>query len=228
MGLTAGSLPGYADDRIVSAMNHLAGHAGMKALELGPLEASHTALLHEAGASVVAVEGSARAFVKCLIVKEILGLERASILLGDFVPYLHETDEQFDLVLASGVLYHMQDPLDLLESMAKVTSTIVIWTHYFDDAAVMANESVARMFVDAPTDVTWRGRTFKLHRRQYLEALGWGGFCGGPEASARWMERDDLMSVLGDLGFDSVTVLSEAVEHVNGPSILLCAERSAR
>lgn len=223
--LNAGTLPGYADGRIVSAINHLGGVDGMKVLELGPLEASHSYMLHEAGATVVAVEGSARAYVKCLIVKEILGMQRARFLLGDFVPYLHETNEQFDLVLASGVLYHMQDPIDLLESMAKVTSKIVIWTHYFDADAVSASAGVSRTFVDDPTEVHWHDRTLTLHPRHYLEALGWGGFCGGPEASARWMERDGLMSVLGDLGFGSITVLSEDVDHVNGPSILLCAER---
>ncbi len=225
MGLNAGPLPGYADDRIVAAINHLGGVSGLKVLELGPLEASHTFMLHRAGAEVVAVEGSSRAFLKCLVVKEILQLDRARFLLGDFVPYLHETTEHFDMVLASGVLYHMQDPIDLLESMARVTDKIVIWTHYFDAAAVAAKEGVSRTFVDAPTPVKWRDHTLTLHPRHYLEALGWGGFCGGPEASARWMERDGLMTVLGDLGFARITVLGEAVDHVNGPSILLCAER---
>ncbi len=225
LGLTAGILPTWADDRIDLILGHLGSVDGLKVLELGPLEAGHTYMMHKAGADVIAVEASARAYLKCLVVKEILDLERAKFELGDFMPYLHDTTEHFDLVLASGVLYHMQDPLDLLASIAKVTDKIAIWTHFWDRDAVASVERISRTFVDAPVDVEWRGRTLTLHPRHYLEALGWGGFCGGPEASAKWLERDGLMSVLADLGFSKITVLDESLAHVNGPHILFVAER---
>ena len=66
------------------------------------------------GASVVAVESNTRAYLKCLVVKELLDLQRCHFLLGDFVPYLQETPERFELLLASGVLYHSPDPLAML------------------------------------------------------------------------------------------------------------------
>ena len=55
------------------------GLAGKTVLELGPFEGYQTALLEWSGVeSVVAVEASRTAFLKCLVVKELLEIGRAS------------------------------------------------------------------------------------------------------------------------------------------------------
>ena len=182
-------------------------------------------MLHAAGAEVTAVEGSTRAYLKCLVVKELLGLDRCHFLLGDFLEYLRTTDVRADLVVASGVLYHAPDPIALLEAIGAVTDRIGIWTHYFERTVIDADPAKARLFQSAPEQVEWHGRHLTLHRRAYLEALAWGGFCGGPESSALWMERDGLLAVLDGLGFGRVTVQFDDPHHQNGPCIMLCAER---
>lgn len=224
-GLTAGTTPLFEDPRITWTIERAGGVQGKRVLELGPLEAGHTSMLHEAGATVVSIESNSRAFVKCLIVKEVLGLDRCSFLLGDFMPYLQETDERFDLVVASGVLYHSPDPLGLLESIARVASRVAIWTHYFEPEVVAADPSQTRMFVPELETVAWHGHEFELHRRNYLESLQWGGFCGGPESSALWMEREDLMTVLTELSYPRIDVLHDDLGHPNGACIMLFAER---
>lgn len=224
-GLTAGSTPLFEDPRITWTIERAGGVQGKRVLELGPLEAGHTSMLHEAGASVVSIESNSRAYVKCLIVKEVLGLDRCSFLLGDFMPYLQETDDRFDLVVASGVLYHSPDPLGLLESIARIGSRVAIWTHYFEPEVVTADPSQARMFVPEVETVVWRDHSFDLHRRNYLESLQWGGFCGGPESSALWMERDDLMAALMELGYSRIDILHDDLGHPNGACIMLFAER---
>lgn len=225
LGVSAGAVPLFADHRISWLIEHLGGVDGWKVLELGPLEGGHSAMLHEARAEVLAVEGNTRAYLKCLIVKELLGLDRCRFLLGDFLEHLRTTDDRVDLVLASGVLYHAPDPVALLEAIAAVTDRVAIWTHYFDAEVVAADPAKARLFQSSPEQLDWSGRTLQLHRRVYLEALQWGGFCGGPETSALWMERDGLMAVLDGLGFSRVTVQFDDVLHPNGPCIMLCAER---
>ncbi len=225
LGLHAGHLPTFDDTRIKLLLAHLDSIKSYKVLELGPLEGGHTYMLHEAGARVIAIEGNSRSFLKCLVVKEILNLNRAHFFLGDFVPFLETTHDKFDMVIASGVLYHTLDPVHLLESIAPHTDKIAIWTHYWAEEPVTSDESIARVFMDPPTSVEWRGESITLHPRHYREALGWTGFCGGPETSANWLERDDLMRVLTQLGFVNITVLEEDTAHVNGPAILLCAER---
>jgi len=41
---------------------------------------------------------------------------------------------------------------------------------------------------------------------------------------ARWIERDSLLAVLAALGFGSIRVLDDQIDHPAGPSILLIAE----
>lgn len=224
-GVNAGAVPLFDDPRISWLVEHVGGVDGFRVLELGPLEGGHTAMLHAAGASVVAIESNTRAYLKCLVVKEILDLERCHFLLGDFVPYLQECTERFDLLLASGVLYHSPDPLALLEAMGRSADRIAIWTHYFDPDVVAADPGKERMFVPEVERVSWRGHDLVLHRRNYLESLEWTGFCGGPESSALWMERAGLFAVLEGLGYARITVQREDLDNPNGACIMLCAER---
>lgn len=225
-GLTAGQVPLFEDPRITWTIEQVGGVEGRRVLELGPLEAAHSYMLHEAGASVVAIEANTRAYLKCLIVKELTGLDRCSFLLGDFVPYLETTEERFDLLLASGVLYHSPDPVGLLTAMARVADRVAIWTHYYEPDVVAADEGKSRMFVKEVQQVEWHGHTLHLHRRNYLESLQWSGFCGGPETSALWMERADLMTVLTELGLGRITVQADDLENPNGACVMLYAERS--
>jgi len=157
--------------------------------------------------------------------KELLSFERARFLRGDFVEFLKGNRERYDLVLASGVLYHMTDPLELLELMALSSHRLAIWTHYFD-ADILMKSAMARQFQGDSEPVTFGDATYVLHPREYLEALNWGGFCGGPETFARWMERDDLLDALRVLGFGKVEISHDDRHHQNGPSFLLLAERS--
>ncbi len=224
-GLHAGHLPTFDDTRIKAVLAHLDSIKTFKVLELGPLEGGHTYMLHEAGARVVAIESSSRSFLKCLVVKEILNLNRAHFFFGDFVPYLESSHDKFDLVLASGVLYHMADPVHLLERIAHVTDKIAIWTHYWEAETVADDDAISEVFLDPPIETEWRGIAITLHPRHYREAVGWTRSCDGPEMSANWLERDGLMTVLTQLGFTTITVLEEDPHGVNGPCILLCAER---
>ena len=175
---------------------------------------------------MTAIESNSRAFLKCLVSKELLSFQRARFQRGDFVEFLKSNREQYDLVLASGVLYHMTDPLELLELMASSGRRLAIWTHYFDERIIMGSE-LARQFQLEPEPVSVGDVTYILHPREYLEALSYEGFCGGPETYARWMERDDLLDALRALGFDQVEVSHDHRDHKHGPSLLLLAERSS-
>jgi len=77
---------------------------GLHILELGPLEAAHSFQLEQLGAaSITAVEANAEAFLKCLIVKELLGLKVCHFLLGDVIEFASKTDRKFDIVFCSGI-----------------------------------------------------------------------------------------------------------------------------
>ncbi len=62
----------FEDRRISWMIDQLEGVEGLRILELGPLEGGHTYMLDRAGADVVAIEANQRAYLKCLITKEVL------------------------------------------------------------------------------------------------------------------------------------------------------------
>ena len=115
-GLKAGTTPFFTADPRPDDCARLLGSDGrldgMRVLELGPLEGAHTYKLEKLGAaSILAIEGNAQAYLKCLITKEITGITAAHFLHGDFTQYLASARDPFDLVFCSGVLYHIVDPV---------------------------------------------------------------------------------------------------------------------
>lgn len=73
--LKAGGIPLFQDSRVAWAFERLGGVVGQNVLELGPLEGGHSYMLELAGAaSVIAIEANTRAYLKCLVVKEIFNL----------------------------------------------------------------------------------------------------------------------------------------------------------
>jgi hypothetical protein len=224
LGVSAGASLLFDDARMKWLIDAVGGMEGLRVLELGPLEAGHTWMMHNAGATIDAIEANSRSFLKCLVVKELLGLERVSFQRGDCIAFLETEPEPYDLVVASGVLYHMRDPLRLLDLLAGVGDRLMLWTHYYDGAHIP--EDHRRQFTAAPIEVTAStGRRCVLHPRHYVEALNSADFCGGPAETANWMEREDILGHLRDLGFDQIEVAFDE-HHVNGPSFCVLAQRT--
>ena len=124
--LKAGATPLFDDPRIAWAHHRLmemglaGGFSGRDVLELGPLEGGHTYLIDRLEAtSVTAVEANARAYLKCLIAKETFGMPRAKFLLGDCLEFLRTTERRFGVGVACGILYHLTNPVELLELLAR-------------------------------------------------------------------------------------------------------------
>jgi 2-polyprenyl-3-methyl-5-hydroxy-6-metoxy-1,4-benzoquinol methylase len=190
---------------------------GMRVLELGPLEGAHTYQLEKLGAaSILAIEANAEAFLKCLITKEILCLGVAKFVYGDFYEYLNETNEEYDLVFCCGVLYHMSDPIALIESIAKVTDRCFIWTHYYDSAHY---RGTARQICSDP-----QYSSIKFYVAKY-DNMDYGRFWGGNRSASVWLDRDDIISTFRRVGFNRINVITEDVDHPNGACLSFAAQR---
>ncbi len=217
-----GADPLFEDPRVDWAAAALGGVGQRSVLELGPLEGAHTARLEALGARVTAVEADTGAFLRSLVVKNALGL-KASFLLGDALGHLEGCDARYDLVFASGVLYHMADPLALLRAIARVTGRLYLWTHVFDRDAAAARRLHFPSLDGTPVERD--GLTVTYHRRRYLP-LRWGGFCGGTGPWASWLSRDDLERALEHYGLEVVAVGHETADHPHGPCLSLAAVRA--
>ncbi len=222
------SVPGpvklFEDARIHWAAEILGGFADQNVLELGPLEGAHSRTLQSMGAKkVTAIEANRHAFLKCLCIKEIFQLDRVSFQLGDFVTFLRESTGRYDAIVACGVLYHMTDPIELIDLISRHTDRVFLWTHHYDDL-IVSKDYLARRF-QAPVSMDYHGWTYKGAQQSYMEAVQASGFCGGSQATSCWLTRQSILNALTHFGFTNLVVGFEDPDHVNGPAIAICAQR---
>ena len=224
-GVKAGALATYQDPRIAWAIERYGSLEGREVLELGPLEAGHTSMLEGAGARVDAVEANQLAFMRCLVAKEIMGLTRSRFWLGDFIQWLENTDKIYDLIVASGVLYHLSDPLHLFELIAKRSSAVYIWTHVVWEEHMPPDDLRRVVFAPEAEEHQFHGVRVRTYRRTYLQAEANPAFCGGMRDEHRWLHRDDLFEALKAVGFHDIQTAHEEPGHLFGPAISIFARK---
>jgi hypothetical protein len=181
---------------------------GARVLELGPLEGGHTYQLEKLGADVLAIEGNAEGYLKCLIVKEIFDL-KSRFLYGNFSQYLERGPPDFDLIFAAGVIYHMVEPLALIRLICQSSPRAFIWTHYYEQK--LCKGFFSRSIKDE------RGYAAPHYRRNYFNPGG-SMFWGGLASYACWLERDSLLDAFRHFGHPHIEIMEETPHHPNGPS----------
>jgi hypothetical protein len=228
LNVKAGVATFYADNRILWAIEQFGSIEGRRILELGPLEASHTWLLEQQGPSVIhSIEANKLSYLRCLVVKEILGMTTAKFFLGDFAEWLDKSGERYDLVIASGVLYHMSDPIALIRSIAERTDAFYLWTHYVSDDAMPPGDPRRGALIGQAEVHQSEGVGVRLFKRSYYGAWKSKSFCGGPHDLHRWIERNDLLALIRAFGFDDIRIAHDEPLHPNGPSFSIFAHRTS-
>ena len=223
----AGNIPLFEDHRIKWLAEQVGGLEGQSILELGPLEGGHSYLLEKLGAArIVAVEADRYAYLKCLIIKELLDLKRVSFQCGDGVAYLREADcETYDLCLASGVLYHMQNPAELLALLAKhCLKHLFLWTHYYEETALAKRKKIWRRHT-RQQQAEYGGFNYTLFRYEYQEGRFAAGFSGGTAEFSHWMSRADILRCLEYFGFAELRIGFDEPDHQHGPAFAVLASR---
>ncbi|MEA2638197.1 MAG: hypothetical protein QOE18_1254, partial [Chloroflexota bacterium] len=159
----------------------------------------------------------------CRRVKELFGLDRCSFLCGDALEFLAAGDEKFDLCIASGILYHMVEPVRLIELISSRARRLIMWTHFYDDDA-LANRRLAKRLGAAQAS-EHAGFAHRVHRHRYGSDTRLGGFCGGTQPYSHWLPREELLRALAHFGWGDVEIAFEEKSHPNGPALALVATR---
>jgi hypothetical protein len=215
----------FEDDRVTWAEEFFGNFTNWRILELGPLEGGHSYMFQNKNANkVISIEANTRAFLKCLCIKEILKLDRVEFKLGDFMSFLKKDHSKYDLVFASGVLYHMEEPIELLELISKVSDKIFLWTHYYDEDIISKRNELAHKFKPV-SSFDYDGVSYEYATQSYKKALNWQGFCGGPKQVSKWLTRDSIIKALRQFGFVDIQINFNQPDHQNGPAFAICAKK---
>lgn len=236
LGVTSGNAKLFDDPRIHWMIERLGGVAGWRVLELGPLEGGHSYMLQQAGAEhVVAVEACAMSYLKCLVVKDLCQLARVDFRYGDFMAFLETDGAAFDLVVASGVLYHQRDPIACIERMAARSDKVFLWTHYYTDD-LCSSQMRSDMFEPVPAGRPFPGavrappapgdgfscEVFRLNYDTYLPGVK---YRGGVDDHSHWMRREDILSCLRHYGLADIEVAFDQADHPFAANFALLAKR---
>ncbi len=223
--LQAGGATLFDDARITWAAEQLNGFQDVRVLELGPLEGGHSYMLEKMGVqSILSIESNTRAYLKCLISKEIFNLSRTHFILGDFIPYLQQTQDHYDFCLASGVLYHMKNPVELIALIAKCADSVMFFTHYYQ-ADIIENDPKHKGQFTGSEQLEYQGFKHVVYKQNYREALGWLSFCGGNDQFSMWMSKSDILACLEYFGFSDIRIGFDSPQHPNGPCFCITARR---
>jgi len=222
--LRAGIYPLFEDERVRWGIQQPGGVQDKRVVELGPLEGGHSYMMQQAGAaSVVAIEANPRAYLKCLLVKEMMQLDRVNFLFGDFNAYLRSSSNLFDVCIASGVLYHMKNPVELLSLIGEKCQEVYLWTQYYDEK-ICKDLSLQSKFA-TPYEFEVKGFKHTLHPFKYGASRFWSTFIGGPARTSCWLSRRDILGALAHFGFTNIQVNFEEVSPLHGPSLALVAKK---
>jgi len=116
--------------RILQACSDVAGKplAACRVLDLACLEGHYALEFARHGSEVVGIEGRRASVAKCDFARDAMGLERASFHQDDVRNLSVEKYGVFDIVICSGLLYHLPAPdaWRLIQSMHSVCRGIVV------------------------------------------------------------------------------------------------------
>lgn len=214
----------FVDPKIDWFIEKIGGVKGLNGLELGPLEGGHSWMLQNNGVqSLKSIESNRNSFLKCLIVKNILRMDNVKFVLGDFCKFLEKPSEFFDFIIASGVLYHLKNPIQILELILSQTKHVLIWTHYYDELLIDSNEDQKRKIIPQD-DFEYSGKKYSTVSYSYNESKEWDGFCGGMNDSATWYEKNLYLNVCHHKGFKT-EIYADEPNHAHGPAFCFLASK---
>jgi 2-polyprenyl-3-methyl-5-hydroxy-6-metoxy-1,4-benzoquinol methylase len=217
-GIYTAYCPDYypAHEEILNIINHELSGAfqGKRILDVGCLEGYFSTECALQGASVVGVDGKTINIRKCEFVRSVLGIPNLTFVKDDAIKLTRQKYGSFDVVLALGLLYHLNDPFKFLANMANLCDRfILIDTHIAltDNPKSIGNGwkpdlSPLQQFKVGNKSYTGRMyREFAPETNQLSKDLS-------PTASLRndlsiWLTEDSLISLLRDVGFGQISKL---------------------
>jgi hypothetical protein len=181
----------------------------LRIADLGSLEGGFALACARKGAEVLGLEARRANFDKLLLLKEHFDLPKLKFELGDVKDFRAERYGKFDAVLALGILYHLDSPVEWLAQVAETTETALVIDSHFAPADKDALRRVAPG-LSALSDIeekvyqglVYRGRWFtEFPPNSDREANLWASYSNW---RSFWLTKESLVRAVRDAGFPLV------------------------
>jgi hypothetical protein len=210
--------------------------AGLRLADLGSLEGGFALAMAERGMEVTAIEARRKNLDKCLLLQEHFGLANLRFLHDDVKNLTSQKFDTFDVVLALGILYHLDNPLLWLRrAAATVRGVMVIDSHYAPADDALLSQIDPRLALGPlkhmmDGEEVYEGRWFfEYDDRANREDQLWASYSNG---SSFWLTKESLLKALVRSGFDLVLeqhdYSAEIYKHlsITFPRVMLLAIKS--
>lgn len=151
-----------------------------RVLELGPYDGRDTVDLAPCCEHLIAIEGREENVRKTEQTLQTNGVDNVTVLHGNIESYDLVTMGVFACVWASGIIYHLPHPIQLIGQITRVTSMCYGWTHLAQDALNQHDGYSGCWYAEVQCDVAGLSeRSWWFTPEDFLRAwqdLGW--MCG--------------------------------------------------
>jgi SAM-dependent methyltransferase len=195
---------------ILRVLNMLFGAnlGGVRVADLGCLEGGFSLALAQRGAEVLGIEARQRNVEKATLLRDHFGLPNLRFQTGDVKDFGSDPGGQFDVVLALGILYHLDEPAQWLKQVAAATRRVLILDTHFapaDDAAMSLIDPRLSLGPIETQDVSGalvKGRWFhEFADDADREAQLWASYSN---SRSFWLTKESLVRSTWQAGFPLV------------------------
>jgi SAM-dependent methyltransferase len=183
---------------------------GRTVVDLGCLEGGFTLAFAQRGATrALGIEARELSVQRCELARNLLDVDNATFVVADIKDELAQHDP-FDVVFATGILYHVADPAGFLRTMRSACRHVaLVDTHVARPDA--ATHDCSDMVTKESHGIEYRGRMFPEYPPDVSdaakEAMAWAAYS---DADAFWPTEEDLVRMMSDAGFSRVEKIDVA------------------
>lgn len=182
-------------------IHNLINFQGKSIIELGPLEGGNSIILENFNIqSNISIEGRVESYLKCCMIKNIYDLNKTKFYLDDVMNISEEKYGTFEIAVVLGLLYHLDNPLKLLKKIGAMVDTVILSTHYADEASPYRNAKEIQITED---DRIYQGRMYIENPEIDPNA--------GLQNYSFWPYEKDLFNMCNDSGFKKINVIKKNV-----------------
>lgn len=201
-----------ADERTIaikSLIRRIASHSSnLRVLDLGALEGGLALEMAREGWQVFGIEGRRVNFEKAELIREYFGLKNLQFQLRDVKTLDRRLDGVYDVILCCGLLYHLDNPFEFLETLADLAmpqGLLFLDTHVAPDDRAAQFGTHARQLSEETMfqhrSRTYDGRWFSEPQSGSVLDQQWSAVSN---ERSFWPSRRSLIRGIYHAGFHSI------------------------